>query len=295
LLDLPETTEAIVDSDGDGIDDFIDNCPALANPDQADRDRDGVGDACDSCPDLAPTVDQDGDGIDDACDPLVHDEDGDGIDDSKDDCPGTADPSQSDVDLDGVGDACALTPANRQHILLFDAFHPPTPGWTSRSVAWMETTDAVAPESTPTSFDTGLERRALLLFRRDWYFEVGVDLPADLRDGDSFGILLYASAAQPMLRCLVECSGGCHVVLDGNTGSTEIPPNTHARLRVESHFTERQPPTIPLEFDTTYTCQLDGPVQDTVSEEVPGTPFVWPALFSHSNAAFTYAFVVADE
>ena len=35
------------DTDGDGILDAADNCPAVANPDQADSDGDGIGDACD--------------------------------------------------------------------------------------------------------------------------------------------------------------------------------------------------------------------------------------------------------
>jgi hypothetical protein len=39
------------DADGDGRADAIDNCPAAANPDQADGDADGHGDACD-----APTL-----------------------------------------------------------------------------------------------------------------------------------------------------------------------------------------------------------------------------------------------
>lgn len=38
------------DEDGDGIDDACDDCPHLANPDQADRDGDGVGDVCDPHP-----------------------------------------------------------------------------------------------------------------------------------------------------------------------------------------------------------------------------------------------------
>jgi hypothetical protein len=35
-----------VDTDGDGIADIMDNCPTVANPDQADSDDDGIGDAC---------------------------------------------------------------------------------------------------------------------------------------------------------------------------------------------------------------------------------------------------------
>jgi len=57
------------DSDGDGVCDGDDNCPATPNPDQADRDGDGVGDVCDNCPDV-PNPDQEDsndDGIGDAC------------------------------------------------------------------------------------------------------------------------------------------------------------------------------------------------------------------------------------
>ena len=41
----------IVDTDGDGILDNIDNCPTIANSNQLDTDGDGMGDACDTCTD----------------------------------------------------------------------------------------------------------------------------------------------------------------------------------------------------------------------------------------------------
>ena len=43
----PHTTTT-PDTDGDGVPDSSDNCPNVANPNQADTDGDGVGDACDT-------------------------------------------------------------------------------------------------------------------------------------------------------------------------------------------------------------------------------------------------------
>lgn len=50
-------TSGPIDSDGDGIPNSEDNCPDIANPDQADEDGNGVGDACE------PGTDDDGDGV----------------------------------------------------------------------------------------------------------------------------------------------------------------------------------------------------------------------------------------
>jgi len=49
----PWDTVACIDSDQDGINDDLDNCPTVYNPDQADSNQDGVGDACTAaCPSL---------------------------------------------------------------------------------------------------------------------------------------------------------------------------------------------------------------------------------------------------
>ncbi|MFT3770593.1 MAG: DNRLRE domain-containing protein [Minicystis sp.] len=58
----------VFDFDGDGVLDSVDNCPAVANANQADTDGDGTGDACE--PVCAPgTFDCDGNGAN-GCEPL---------------------------------------------------------------------------------------------------------------------------------------------------------------------------------------------------------------------------------
>jgi len=45
-----EPPAVVVDDDLDGVDDSIDNCLGLANPDQLETDGDGLGDVCDLFP-----------------------------------------------------------------------------------------------------------------------------------------------------------------------------------------------------------------------------------------------------
>ena len=83
--DVVEAAKAWIlsrDLDQDGIVNESDNCPEMANVDQADVDQDGLGNLCDS------------------------DNDGDGVDDVTDNCPSISNPTQADANSDGIGDAC---------------------------------------------------------------------------------------------------------------------------------------------------------------------------------------------
>jgi hypothetical protein len=91
-------TTPINDIDSDGIADEVDNCPSIANSDQADLDQDDLGDVCD--PDI------DGDGIDQGtgANPCI----GGSLENCDDNCATDANADQADQDYDGIGDACDL-------------------------------------------------------------------------------------------------------------------------------------------------------------------------------------------
>jgi rhodanese-related sulfurtransferase len=110
-------TVRCVDTDIDGINDDLDNCPSIPNSNQGDADSDEAGDVCDNCPNNynRHQIDCDNDGAGDICDPNTVDQDGDGVDDGEgaghgcDNCPATPNNDQSDSyppGGNGCGDAC---------------------------------------------------------------------------------------------------------------------------------------------------------------------------------------------
>jgi hypothetical protein len=86
LFVVPVAASA-ADTDCDGIEDAVDNCPDRFNPTQANIDGDLAGDRCDA------------------------DKDGDDFDNDVDNCPRIANSLQEDADADGVGDACDVCAA----------------------------------------------------------------------------------------------------------------------------------------------------------------------------------------
>jgi spore coat protein A len=231
--------EVVVDSDGDGVLDAADNCPLVANADQADADADFVGDACDAC------TDTDGDGYGDpgfaantcaldGCpsDPLKSapgqcgcgvaeiDSDGDGVSDCVDNCDSIANAGQQDCDGDGIGDVCEYASGSQ-----WDAngngtpdqcepcpgvFSYCTPGTTSHGCTAVLSATGIPSASSTSGFVircTGVEgqKQGLIFY--------GTSGPKALvwKPGSSS----YLCVAQPTQRTLSQTSGGTTNACDG--------------------------------------------------------------------------------
>jgi hypothetical protein len=113
-----------LDSDGDGVNDAVDNCKSIPNADQAnadgtndggdacdyDDDNDGVDDETDNCPVVANASQLNSDGTSDGGDACDADDDNDGIPDTDEgpgdsDNDGTPDAIDNDSDNDGIPDS----------------------------------------------------------------------------------------------------------------------------------------------------------------------------------------------
>jgi ferredoxin len=108
-----------LDTDGDGVTDTADNCPTVANANQANNDGDAQGDACDTdddndtvldvndnCQFVANILQTNTDGAADGGDACDADDDNDTIADAMDNCPVNANQNQLNTDGDAQGDAC---------------------------------------------------------------------------------------------------------------------------------------------------------------------------------------------
>ena len=102
------TTVTVIDSDGDGVPDNIDNCPNKPNGPLLSTclpGSDKAGETCHSDPDCVNGCSTNGTcGVDQA------DSDGDGVGDVCDNCPTVCNTQQLDADGDGIGDVCDTTP-----------------------------------------------------------------------------------------------------------------------------------------------------------------------------------------
>lgn len=207
------------DRDGDGIPDTADNCPDVANRDQANEDGDGFGDVCDPCPQLADTANADGDG-------------------------------------DQIGDACDPNPGAHDMVWLFEGFHGGVPAW-SGTVNWAPVGDKIQvvaaglPTTAVEYLDVPLTRTGRSSF--DNYSVTMLATISKLSAGTDheLGIQLFDADAAKEYDCMLgELSGNRILwVFDNNGLNMQLPfawmNGVEYKLRLTRH-------------GASYTCDVSG-------------------------------------
>ncbi|HET9862439.1 MAG TPA: OmpA family protein [Steroidobacteraceae bacterium] len=195
----------VVDTDGDGVNDDLDNCPGTpagtpvdASGCPLDDDGDGVPNAADKCPGTPAGAKVDANG----CEP---DGDGDGVADSRDQCPNT--PAGAKVDdkgceLDGDGDGvvdrldkCPDTPRGDRVDAVGCTFKEEL---VLQGVIFETNSAELRPESIPVLQD------AISTLKR--YPELSIEVAGhtDSRGSDAYNLQLSARRADSVLEYLVD-------------------------------------------------------------------------------------------
>jgi Thrombospondin type 3 repeat len=199
----------VMDRDGDGVPDAVDNCPDVKNADQANEDGDARGDACDLCPHLFEAT-------------------------------------VADADKDGVGDACDPNPGSPDTMWMFEGFHKGMPAWPG-STNWVAGADLlrVTAAGVTNGPDEYLTLPLVGTGRTYNNFSVSVSVLIESTMGStdhSMGIDIYDATTMKFIDCGIDLTGSPFLFLSDNISLNKTPAfavaaNTRYALTVTRHGT----------------------------------------------------------
>ena len=176
----PDAGTTANDPDGDHVTNDRDNCPAVANPDQANEDGDKFGEACDPCPQLKDDVGADSDG-------------------------------------DGIGDLCDPNAMVKDRRWLYEGFHTGLPGWPTRTLNWTVAGDKLRAMSDNSNDTSEYIVAPFAVTGVPDNFSVTMTVTADAllgtRTDHSIGIEIYDSIADKGVDCAIDAPIGAATIL----------------------------------------------------------------------------------